>query len=495
MIDAQIMPNFLLKRAFLTPERPAIYFSGVTYSFKEVYDRAYTIAGQMEAVGLKKGDYAGVLLRNHVDTVFILLALQLIDIKAVILNNRLTAEELIFQMNDSQSPFLLTESVFDDVSQKISDSLTVSSILKEDLFKCAHTEPAVVEEISLDEVCTVMYTSGTTGNPKGVLQSYGNHWWSAVGSALNLGLNEQDRWLCAVPIFHISGYSILMRSIIYGMKMVLFESFHESKAIEAISSEKVTIMSVVSTMLSRIVVKLQDEMLPSYFRCMLLGGGPAARFLLEACKEKDIPVYQTYGMTETSSQIVTLAPEYSFSKLGSAGKPLFPSQLKIVGASGEKTDAGEAGEILVKGPNVTKGYLNRDDENSKGTKDGWLSTGDIGYLDQEGFLYVLDRRSDLIISGGENIYPAEIEGVLVSHPSINDAGVIGMKDDVWGEVPIAFIAGEENLDTEEVTQFCLGKLAKYKVPKKILTISEIPRNASKKILRRKLRELLEESGK
>ncbi|CAM3857341.1 o-succinylbenzoate--CoA ligase [Aeromicrobium ponti] len=495
MIETQIMPNFLLKRFFLTPERPAIYFSGVTYSFSEVYKRAYTIAGQLQALELQRGQYAGVLLRNHVDTAFILLALQLIDVKAVILNNRLTAEELIWQMNDSQSAYLLTERAFEEVSQNITNSVpAVSAILKEKLFESSYTDPEIAEEISLDEVCTVMYTSGTTGNPKGVLQTYGNHWWSAIGSALNLGLSENDSWLCTVPLFHISGYSILMRSIVYGMKIVLFESFDEKKAIDAIHSGKVTIMSVVSTMLTRIADELREEKLPDFFRCMLLGGGPAAKSLLEICKAKDIPVYQTYGMTETSSQIVTLAPEYSFSKLGSAGKPLFPSQLKIVAANGQNANPDEAGEIFVKGPNVTKGYLNREEETSKRIKDGWLSTGDIGYLDTEGFLYVLDRRSDLIISGGENIYPAEIEGVLVSHPSIADAGVIGMKDDVWGEVPVAFVAGEV-LDEEEITQYCLGKLAKYKVPKRILQIDKIPRNASKKILRRKLRDLLEESGK
>ncbi len=496
MIEAQAMPNFLQKRAFLTPERPAIHFSNVTYSFSEVYERAHTIAGQLQAAGVKKGEYAGVLLRNHVDTVFILLALQLIDVKAVILNNRLTSEELRWQMADSRSAYLLTENAFEEISEKITYTLTeVSVILKENLFEAAYSEPEMAEEVNLDEVCTVMYTSGTTGNPKGVLQTYGNHWWSAIGSALNLGLNENDCWLCSVPIFHISGYSILMRSIIYGMKMVLCESFNEKKVIDMISSEKVTIMSVVSTMLSRIVEELRNEKLPDYFRCMLLGGGPAARSLLEVCKEKDIPVYQTYGMTETSSQIVTLAPEYSFSKLGSAGKPLFPSQLKIVGGNGENAHPGEAGEIFVKGPNVTKGYLNREDETLKKIRDGWLSTGDIGYLDSEGFLYVLDRRSDLIISGGENIYPAEIEGVLISHPYITDAGVIGMKDDDWGEVPAAFVAGDKNMDAEEVRQYCLSKLAKYKVPKRIIMVDEIPRNASKKVLRRKLRELLEESGK
>ncbi|MBT2690317.1 o-succinylbenzoate--CoA ligase [Bacillus sp. ISL-47] len=494
-METQIMPNFLLKRFFLTPERPAIHFSGKTYSFSEVYKRAYTIAGQLQAAGLRSGQYTGVLLRNHADTAFILMALQLINVKAVILNNRLTAKELIWQVNDSQSAYLLTENAFEEVSQNITDSATaVSAIIKENLFDSSYTDPEIVEEISLDEVCTVMYTSGTTGNPKGVLQTYGNHWWSAIGSALNLGLSENDSWLCMVPLFHISGYSILMRSIIYGMKMVLFESFDEKKAIEAIHSEKVTIMSVVSTMLTRIADDLQDKKLPDYFRCMLLGGGPAAKTLLEVCRGKDIPVYQTYGMTETSSQIVTLAPEYSFSKLGSAGKPLFPSQLYIAAADGGIAKPEEAGEILVKGPNVTKGYLNREDETVRKINDGWLSTGDIGYMDSEGFLYVLDRRSDLIISGGENIYPAEIEGVLVSHPGIVDAGVIGVKDEVWGEVPVAFVAGDR-LDKEEIIQYCLGKLAKYKVPKRVLHIDEIPRNASKKILRRKLRDLLEDSGK
>ncbi|MCM3093537.1 MULTISPECIES: o-succinylbenzoate--CoA ligase [unclassified Cytobacillus] len=493
-MEAQIVPNFLQKRAILTPERPALSFLGKTYTFSEVYDRACTIAGQLQASGLTGGQFAGVLLRNHEDTVFILLALQLINVKAVILNNRLTAEELIWQMDDSKSAFLLTESSFDVVSRRVVSSLGgITAIHKEELFRKVPEDPSLIEELNLNEVCTVMYTSGTTGNPKGVMQTYGNHWWSAVGSALNLGLNENDCWLCAVPIFHISGYSILMRSIIYGMKMVLFESFHEKKAIKAISCEKVTIMSVVSTMLTRIADELKEDRLPEFFRCMLLGGGPAAKSLLEGCREKGIPVYQTYGMTETSSQIVTLAPEYSFSKLGSAGKPLFPSQLKIINPNGDPADSGEAGEILVKGPNVTKGYLNREEETVKKLKDGWLSTGDIGYVDNEGFLYVLDRRSDLIISGGENIYPAEIEGVLSSHSQISDAGVIGMKDKVWGEVPVAFVAGEESLDVKEVIEYCLEKLAKYKVPKKIIMINEVPRNASKKILRRKLRELLEES--
>lgn len=495
-MDKQMMPNFLKKRAFLTPDRPAIHFEGTTFTFLEVYDKAYKVAGQLSGAGMQTKQYVCVLLSNHFDTTIIYLAFQLLGVRAVILNNRLTAEELVWQFNDSEVDFLVTERAFSSKYLEMVNNLPkVTAILKEELFEEKFVEPIIVNEVSLDDVCTVMYTSGTTGHPKGVIQTYGNHWWSAVGSALNLGLSESDCWLCTVPLFHISGYSILMRSIIYGMKMVIHESFHESKAIECIQTEKVTIMSVVSTMLIRIEDELKDGRFPAEFRCMLLGGGPASKSLLERCVAKGIPVYQTYGMTETSSQIVTLSPEYSFSKLGSAGKPLFPSQLKIINASGEEAKPNEAGEIVVKGPNVTIGYLNREEETANKLVDGWLSTGDIGYLDEAGFVYLLDRRSDLIISGGENIYPAEIEGVLISHSDIADAGVIGVKDERWGEVPVAFVAMKaDGPSEEEIIQFCLKKLAKYKVPRKIYMIDEIPRNASKKILRRELRKMLEERG-
>lgn len=493
-MDKQMMPNFFVKRALLTPDRPAIHFKGTTFTFLEVYDRAYKVAGQLSEAGLQERQYAGVLLSNHFDTAVIYLAFHLLGVRAVILNNRLSAEELAWQLNDSKAVFLVTEQAFTSKCLEMETALPKAAVIfKETLFEANFSEPVIIDEVCLDDVCTVMYTSGTTGYPKGVLQTYGNHWWSAVGSALNLGLSESDCWLCTVPLFHISGYSILMRSIMYGMKIIIHESFHESKAIESIHTEKVTIMSVVSTMLIRMEEELKDDRLPATFRCMLLGGGPASKSLLDKCSAKRIPVYQTYGMTETSSQIVTLSPEYSFKKLGSAGKPLFPSQLKVINSSGEIVMPYEAGEIVVKGPNVTIGYLNREEETTSKLVNGWLSTGDIGHLDEDGFLYVLDRRSDLIISGGENIYPAEIEGVLISHSDIADAGVIGVKDERWGEVPVAFVAMKaDGWCEEEIIQFCLKKLAKYKVPRKIYLIDEIPRNASKKILRRELRKRLEE---
>ena len=485
------MPNILIKRALLTPNRIAIYFQDQTLTFHDLYECSLKVSGRLQALGIRKGQFVGVLLKNHLDTVTILFALQLLGARAVILNNRLTAAELVFQLKDSRSTFLILEESFTQTEAVITEQIDqLTTITKTKLTQIKPEEPYIQEEISLTDICTIMYTSGTTGNPKGVIQTYGNHWWSSTGSALNLGTIDSDCWLCAVPLFHISGYSILMRSVIYGMPIVLHEHFDVEQTIKDIQLKKVTIMSVVGTMLTQIVEALEDRRLPASFRCMLLGGGPAPLPLLEACVKKDIPVFQSYGMTETSSQIVTLSPEDSLQKLGSAGKPLFPSQLRIELENGESAQAGMPGEIVVKGPNVTPGYLNRSEATEEKIREGWLYTGDIGYLDEQGFLYVKDRRSDLIISGGENIYPAELEAILLAHPDVMDAGVTGIEDKKWGQVPVAFIVKKKgtNLSGEELQRFCMERLAKYKLPKAFYFTEQLPRNAAKKLLRRKLRE-------
>jgi o-succinylbenzoate---CoA ligase len=489
----QSIPNWLKKRAQLTPSRTAIIFEDKPYTFGEIYEKVLTMSGKLKSISIEKGHFVGVLLKNHVDTVIILYSLQMIGATAVILNNRLTDEELAWQLEDSKTTILISEEAFNETIMKQNAKQPPYYIYTKEQLFMKETEPAaILEEYDLEDICTVMYTSGTTGFPKGVIQTYGNHWWSAVGSVLNLGLTEDDCWLCNVPLFHISGYSILVRGLIYGIPVILHERFDEQRVIHDIIQQKVTIMSVVSASLKRIVNALCDQRFPEDFRCMLLGGGPASLSLLDTCAQLGIPVFQTYGMTETSSQIVTLSPENSFDKLGSAGKPLFPAQLKIVDRDGIELGPQQEGEIIVKGPNVTKGYLFRKTETADKIKGGWLYTGDIGYVDEEGFLYVLDRRADLIISGGENIYPAEIEGVLTAHPGVQDAGVIGMDDEHWGQVPAAFVVCGKNMaiTTDELIAHCRQKLARYKVPKRIIFTKELPRNASNKLLRRNLREQL-----
>jgi O-succinylbenzoic acid--CoA ligase len=297
-----------------------------------------------------------------------------------------------------------------------------------------------------------------------------------------------------MPFFHIGGLSILMRSVIYQISVIVQQKFDAEAVNTAIQQQHVTIISVVAVMLQRMLTMLdtQKEAYPAALRCVLLGGGPAPRPLLEACAAKHIPVVQTYGMTEACSQAVTLAPEDALRKLGSAGRPLPSVQLRVL-HDGQEAQPEEAGEIYLKGPTITPGYADQPEATTRALVDGWLATGDIGYLDAEGYLYVLDRRSDLIISGGENVYPAEIEAVLLSHPHVAEVGVCGQPDAQWGQVPIAFVHLKDEsvaVSPNDLIEYASQRLARYKQPRAVYIVEQLPRNSSGKLLRRELPRLL-----
>jgi len=480
---------WLERRAALTPDRIALIGGNEQLTFGELRGRAMTLARRLIACGVRKGDTVGMLCGNSVDTAVLVHAIPYTGAVLMPLNTRLTAQELVFQIEDASCRHLVADERFGQLADAVGERLPGLILIP--VNRLAH-EPAadapLETEIDDEQTATIMYTSGTTGAPKGVIHTYGNHWASAIGSALNLGLHAEDRWLAAVPLFHISGLSILMRGVIYGISVVVHERFDPSAANEAIMEQGVTIVSVVSNMLARMMDDLGERRYPPHFRCMLLGGGPCPSPLLEACVRKGVPVFQTYGMTETASQIVTLPPEYMRTKLGSAGKPLFPCEIRIVDEEGADTAPCVPGEILVRGPNVTRGYWNRPEATAAAMQGGWFRTGDIGYVDEDGFLYVLDRRNDLIISGGENIYPAEIESVLTGHPDVADAGVTGIADECWGQVPVAFVVPRDGakLREDELRAFCGEHLARYKIPTRFHVVDGLPRNAAGKLLRREL---------
>ena len=473
------LPHWLTKQAALSPNKVAIQFSdGTCCTFLELKEKSLTYARKLASLGVQKQTRVAILSGNSEEMVITLYAISYLKAVAVLLNTRLTAAELTFQLHASNTNLLVTSV---DIDTKLFDN---QKTFKE-MEQLEEVHIAVADEINLNETFTMMFTSGTTGQPKMVVHTYGNHWWSAIGSVLNLGLEPQDKWLLTLPIFHVGGLSILMRGVIYGIEVYLMEHYDADAFYQALHEKKITIASIVTVMLQDLLSRLEDAVLPEQVRCLLLGGGSVPEILLNQVKKKQLPSFQSYGMTETSSQIVTLSAENALTKIGSAGKPLFPAEIKIM-----DKDLKGIGEIVVKGPMVINGYYNNPTANEKAFKDDWFKTGDLGYIDDDGFLFVVERRNDLIISGGENIYPREIENVLLEMENIEDAAVAGVPNERWGQVPVAFVVirNEQVVSKEAIMEYLSRKLAAYKLPKDIRFMKELPRNASNKVMRHKLKE-------
>lgn len=470
-------PNWILQRAYLTPLRKALAYKGQSWTFQELNNISIKRARQLSALGIQQGDRIAIMGPSKPDLVVMLYACMHLQCEMVMLNRRLSQEELTYQLEDAEAVTVL---VADEDIMKLPPE--TAHHLFSTIAKGVEGTLEIAEEWSLHQTTTIMYTSGTTGFPKGVRQTVGNHQASATASVFNIGLQPEDVWLCAVPLFHISGFSILVRSLLYGNQVYLYDQFDVETITQNIIDGEVTHMSVVAVTLERILHTLEQLAMKASprFKLILAGGGPVPVDYLTRAHALNLAVAQTYGMTETSSQTATLASEDAIRKIGSAGKPLFFNQIKIA----EPNAHGE-GEICIRGPHVTPGYIGRFTQKSA-TIDGWLHTGDIGYIDEEGYLFVIDRRADLIISGGENIYPAEIENVLLTHPAVQEAGVCGKHDSRWGQVPIAFVVLKEQVSIEQLQAFCSKKLARYKVPKEIILTDTLPRNGANKLVRRKL---------
>jgi len=450
-------PDWLRQRAATTPRRNALRGASEAWSFAELDARVDRAAALLLSWKVRSGDRVGIRAQNSAGYVVAVHALMRLGAVLVPINTRLTDAEVEWQAHDARLARILID-------------VDLAALLES---PAAKSHP---REFAFDEYHSVLYTSGTTGKPKGAILTYGNHWWSATASALNLGLLPDDTWLVCLPLFHVGGLSILLRSVICGITALVQPRFDAAEVNRAIDEQGLSIVSLVSTMLDRMLSLRDGRHYPSTLRCVLLGGGPAPLPLLERAAAVGIPVVQTYGLTETASQLTTLAPEDAITKLGSAGKPLMGSHLRL----------GPEGEILVRGPSVSPGYLNG---TTAVDADGWLHTGDLGRLDEDGYLYVLDRRDDLIVSGGENVYPAEVEAALLAHAAVADAGVIGVPDAEWGRTVAAFVvlANGSAVTSQELRVFCGERLAAYKVPRSIEFRESLPRNAAGKLLRRELR--------
>lgn len=440
-----ILDNWLAQRAQTCPDRTALIAEGRSVTYEELEAEATAAARRLAAHGVRRGATVTLELPVGADYVVLLHALMKLGAIAQPLNTRLAPAEREAELERAEA--VLAVSRPGDVGGPEADL-------------------PLLGEHDLDAVHCRVLTSGTSGRPRPIELTYGNHLWSAVGSAFNLGVDPSDRWLCCLPLYHVSGLEIVMRSVIYGTGAVVYDGFAVERVAEALERDGVTLVSVVTTQLTRLLEAGVDLSGP---RAILVGGGPVPVEVLEEAIGRDAAVVQTYGLTETASQVTTLAPGEARRKLGSAGRPLLTTHLRI-----------QDGEILVQGPVVAPGCAD---------EDGWLHTGDLGRIDDEGFLYVEDRLGDLIVSGGENVVPAEVEEVLLRHPDVADAAAVGRADAEWQEAVEAVVVLRDGaaVGPAELRRHCAESLAGYKVPKRFEFVSELPRTDSGKLLRQALR--------
>jgi O-succinylbenzoic acid--CoA ligase len=442
---AMILDNWLAQRAQTGPDRMALIADGIELSYGQLEEEATRAARRLAARGVRRGAIVALGRRAGAEYVIVLHALMKLGAVAYPLNLRLAPAELEAELERAQPQLVLSDD----------DQLTMSE-----------ADLPLLGEHDLDAIHCRILTSGTSGHPRPIGLTYGNHLWSAVGSAFNLGVDPGDRWLCCLPLYHVGGLEIVMRSVIYGTGAVVHDGFDVGRVADALHRDGVTLMSVVTTQLVRLLKAGVDLSGP---RAILVGGGPVPLEVLEEASGRGAAVVQTYGLTETASQVTTLAPHDARRKLGSAGRPLLTTHLRI-----------QDGEILVQGPVVAPGCAD---------EDGWLHTGDLGHIDDEGFLYVEDRLGDVIVSGGENVLPAEVEEVLLRHPAVADAAAVGRADAEWQEAVAAVVVLRDGAAAgpDELRRHCAEALAGYKVPKRFEFVAELPRTASGKLMRRALR--------
>jgi O-succinylbenzoic acid--CoA ligase len=421
---------WLLRAAAANPDRPALLTTGGSLTYAELEARARAVAGGLAARGVGAGDRVALALAPGEEFVAALHGCLLLGATVVPIDLRLGAAERAARM----------EGVAATVAGAIDGLSLASAARRRD-----------------DDIATLMFTSGSTAAPKAVRLTFGNWLWNALGSALALGLDPDERWLCPMPLAHVGGLSILLRSSIYATTVVLPHRFE----VEAVKRElsdparRITLVSLVPTMLARLLEAGLQR--PPTLRWALLGGGPIPPGLVRRADAAGVPVASTYGMTEACSQIAT------------RGWPLTGVELRVA----------PDGELLVRGPTVAPGAIGAD---------GWLHTGDLGALDERGRLTVLGRRADTIVTGGENVAPAEVEAVLLEHPAIADAAVHARPDGEWGERVVATVVVRDGADVTaaELRRHCADRLAPFKVPKSVEVADVLPRTPSGKLLRGQL---------
>ncbi|MCM3601686.1 long-chain fatty acid--CoA ligase [Robertmurraya korlensis] len=489
----------LAVHAKFQPEKIISSYQGRELSYKQFYQQAKNLAGYFQRKGYKKEDKIALFLHNSDYFLLSYYACQIAGFTVTPVNTKLTAPEVEYIFTHSEAKALIFDVRFNEklknINLQIFEDLldvggedTLEAVLSDDSI------PFEEGEIDKDDTAVIFYTSGTTGKPKGVMLTAGNVRAAGQIWSESMEITAEDRVQIITPLFHCAASHVFAIPVIYkGGTVVIEEAFSPEQTLETMEKSKITIFFGVPAIYSILLNTPKMAFLDlSHLRLFTYGAAPMPYELVKKLKAlyPRVMVQNLYGQTENSPAATSLKDHHALEKIGSVGEVLPQTQVRVVDEFGTLLPPGKVGEIVVKGPQVMKGYLKNEVETNRALKDGWLYSGDLGRFDEDGLLYIVDRKKDMINRGGENVYPVEVEEVLYQIDEILEAAVVGIPHEVYGEVPKAFIVlkSDQSITEEDVILYCKGRLAKYKLPFEVEFLEALPRNASGKVLKNSLRQ-------
>ncbi|MGC0327527.1 acyl-CoA synthetase (AMP-forming)/AMP-acid ligase II [Streptomyces sp. SAI-170] len=490
------------RRAHKTPHRVAVVHDEHTSTYGELHRRVLRLAHALRALGIGHGDRVAYLGPNHPAFLETLFAAGALGAVFVPLNTRLAAPELAYNLADSGSSVLVHAPEQAQAARAAAEEARVphrialdgpgEGALGYEEFLGDGAGGPLDETVAPEDPCMIMYTSGTTGRPKGAVLSHANIIWNSVNVLVDTDLAGDEVTLVVAPLFHTAGLNMTcLPTLLKGGRVVLLGAFDAEHVLETVERRRVTYMFGVPTMYdARAAHPRWATADLSSLRTLNCGGAPVPARTIATYLARGLAFSQGYGMTEASPGVLYLDREQTSAKAGSAGVPHFFTDTRVVLPDGSEAGPGERGEILVHGPHVMTGYWGRPEDTEAAFTDGWLRTGDIARTDADGYAYLVDRAKDMFVSGGENVYPAEVEDALLTHGAVAECAVIGVPDPVWGEVgrAVVVLRPDARADEEDILGHLRGRLAKYKIPRSLVVAQSLPRTASGKIIKPAVRD-------
>jgi fatty-acyl-CoA synthase len=504
MIVHQGIGYWLTKRELLTPNKEAVVDGPKRLNYRDLNRRVNRLSRGLASQGLSFGDRIGILAYNSVEFIETIMAAAKLGLIVVPLNWRLTAAELGFIVNDSGAKALIFDPELADLANGIRSEAEITQAIAfgdRDAHEALGYEPLMAAQLDdepepsqqpdLDTPHIIMYTAGTTGRPKGAILSQGASFWNVLNLE-SIDFTSEDRDLLVLPMFHIGGIGLFTLPMLYhGATVVIMRMFDPAECLRLLVDENISLFFGVPAVFL-FLIQHPNFSADAFknVRMVMSGGAPLPVSLVKQYNEKGIVLQQGFGMSEAAPSIATLGKDLAMEKAGSIGKPVFHLEVRIVDDDMNDMPVNEVGELIMRGPNIMQGYWNRPDATEEAFAGGWFHSGDLARMDGDGCLYIVERKKDMFISGGENVYPAEVENAIFELPQVSEAAVIGVKDEKWGEVGKAIVSLKEGQDIseEQVIEYLRGRLAKYKIPKNVVFVDLLPRNAAGKVLKTVLRE-------